>query len=46
MTAAIGALKGPLHGGANEAVMHVLNEIGDPQRADSGWTRHCPAHAQ
>ncbi|WP_025133290.1 bifunctional 2-methylcitrate synthase/citrate synthase [Leucobacter sp. PH1c] len=25
---AIGALKGPLHGGANEAVMHVLAEIG------------------
>jgi 2-methylcitrate synthase len=27
---AIGALKGPLHGGANEAVMHVLKEIDDP----------------
>ncbi|PVW03920.1 bifunctional 2-methylcitrate synthase/citrate synthase [Microbacterium sp. Gd 4-13] len=26
---AIGALKGPLHGGANEAVMHVFDEIGD-----------------
>jgi citrate synthase len=25
---AIGALKGPLHGGANEAVMHILEEIG------------------
>ncbi len=25
---AVGALKGPLHGGANEAVMHVLEEIG------------------
>ena len=25
---AIGALKGPLHGGANEAVMHVFEEIG------------------
>lgn len=25
---AIGALKGPLHGGANEAVMHILDEIG------------------
>ncbi|MFF0483345.1 bifunctional 2-methylcitrate synthase/citrate synthase [Streptomyces sp. NPDC004435] len=33
VTAAIGALKGPLHGGANEAVMHMLNEIGDPDRA-------------
>ncbi|MBO0984332.1 bifunctional 2-methylcitrate synthase/citrate synthase [Rathayibacter sp. SD072] len=28
VTAAIGALKGPLHGGANEAVLHVLDEIG------------------
>ncbi|MGO1956200.1 bifunctional 2-methylcitrate synthase/citrate synthase [Microbacterium sp.] len=26
---AVGALKGPLHGGANEAVMHVFDEIGD-----------------
>ena len=26
---AIGALKGPLHGGANEAVLHVFDEIGD-----------------
>ncbi|WP_215449725.1 bifunctional 2-methylcitrate synthase/citrate synthase [Streptomyces sp. ATCC 21386] len=34
VTAAIGALKGPLHGGANEAVMHMLNEIGDPQHAE------------
>ncbi|MGW1279252.1 bifunctional 2-methylcitrate synthase/citrate synthase [Streptomyces tsukubensis] len=33
VTAAIGALKGPLHGGANEAVMHMLDEIGDPERA-------------
>ncbi|WP_406073831.1 bifunctional 2-methylcitrate synthase/citrate synthase [Streptomyces virginiae] len=33
VTAAIGALKGPLHGGANEAVMHMLGEIGDPERA-------------
>src|SRR5690606_24648437 len=24
----IGALKGPLHGGANEAVMHIFEEIG------------------
>jgi 2-methylcitrate synthase len=30
---AVGALKGPLHGGANEAVMHVLEEIGDASRA-------------
>ncbi|GAA1187216.1 bifunctional 2-methylcitrate synthase/citrate synthase [Nesterenkonia xinjiangensis] len=32
VTAAVGALKGPLHGGANEAVMHTFEEIGiDPQ---------------
>lgn len=34
VTAAIGALKGPLHGGANEAVMHMLREIGDPAAAE------------
>jgi 2-methylcitrate synthase/citrate synthase II len=33
VTAAIAALKGPLHGGANEAVMHMLKEIGKPERA-------------
>lgn len=30
VTSAIGALKGPLHGGANEAVMAMLEEIGEP----------------
>ena len=29
----IGALKGPLHGGANEQVMHMLKEIDDPEKA-------------
>ena len=29
----IGALKGPLHGGANEAVMHLLKEVGEPENA-------------
>jgi len=33
VVAAIGALKGPLHGGANEAVMHVFEEIGTADRA-------------
>ena len=33
---AIGALKGPLHGGANEAVMHVFDEIGSASEV-SGW---------
>jgi len=36
VTAAIGALKGPLHGGANEAVMHVFDEIGHASKAE-GW---------
>lgn len=33
VTGAIGALKGPLHGGANEQVMHMMKEIDDPARA-------------
>ena len=33
VAAAVGALKGPLHGGANEAVMKMLNEIGIPDNA-------------
>ena len=38
VTAGIGALKGPLHGGANEAVMHMLLEIGHPRKAEA-WLR-------
>ncbi len=34
ITTAIGTLKGPLHGGANEGVMKMLNEIGDISRVD------------
>ncbi|WP_059103821.1 citrate synthase [Shouchella shacheensis] len=34
LTAAIGALKGPLHGGANEAVMNMLLEIGDTDQVE------------
>ena len=34
ITGAIGALKGPLHGGANEFVMHHMEEIGDPANAE------------
>jgi citrate synthase len=33
VTAAIGALKGPLHGGANEAVMDMMDEIAIPDNA-------------
>ncbi|WCN37235.1 citrate synthase [Aneurinibacillus uraniidurans] len=35
ITSAIGALKGPLHGGANEAVMAMLEEIKDPANVES-----------
>lgn len=31
---AIGALKGPLHGGANEAVLHIFNEIGSADKVE------------
>ncbi len=34
VTSAIGTLKGPLHGGANERVMELLDEIGVPTRVD------------
>ncbi|MBR0670649.1 bifunctional 2-methylcitrate synthase/citrate synthase [Neoroseomonas soli] len=35
ITGAIAALKGPLHGGANEAVMHMLKEIPSPEAAEA-----------
>ncbi len=38
VTGGIASLKGPLHGGANEAVMHMMLEIGDPDKAVS-WMR-------
>ena len=34
VTSAIGTLKGPLHGGANEGVIHMLEEIGELSRVD------------
>jgi citrate synthase len=34
VTAAIAALKGPLHGGANELAMRMLQDIGAPERAE------------
>ena len=33
ITGAIASLKGPLHGGANEEVMHMMNKIKKPQNA-------------
>jgi citrate synthase len=38
VTSAIGALKGPLHGGANEAVMKILLQIGEPSKAEEWVT--------
>jgi citrate synthase len=39
ITAAIGALKGPLHGGANEKVMDLLLATGGPDQAEA-WIRN------
>lgn len=38
ITGAVGALKGPLHGGANERVLEVLEEVGSPANAEK-WVR-------
>ena len=42
ITGAIASLKGPLHGGANEAVMHMMKEIGKPEKAKS-WLENALA---
>ena len=42
VTGAIGALKGPLHGGANEAVMHTFQEITD-SASDGDVAAHAAA---
>ena len=36
VTGAIGALRGPLHGGANEAAMELIAEYKTPQEAEKG----------
>jgi 2-methylcitrate synthase/citrate synthase II len=40
---AIGALKGPLHGGANEAVLHIFDEIGTAENVGP-WLDEALAH--
>lgn len=35
VTSAIGTLKGPLHGGANEGVIHMLQKIGSLENVDA-----------
>lgn len=45
VVSAISALKGPLHGGANEQVMLMLKEIGSMERAQS-WVKEALAGKQ
>ena len=42
IVAAVGALKGPLHGGANERALEALEEVGSPQNAET-WVRQALA---
>ena len=39
VSAALGALKGPLHGGATDGTMRMIEEIGKPERA-ADWVAH------
>lgn len=43
VTGAIGTLKGPLHGGANERVMDVLREVASPGEAEA-WVKQALAN--
>lgn len=45
ITAAIGALKGPLHGGANERVLEVLQAVGGKDNAEK-WVREALARKE
>jgi 2-methylcitrate synthase/citrate synthase II len=45
ITSAMGTLEGPLHGGANEEAMKMLDEIGQPDRAEA-WVRDRLARKQ
>src|SRR5919106_3873792 len=36
VTGAIGALRGPLHGGANEAAMELIEQFSSPEEAEKG----------
>jgi 2-methylcitrate synthase/citrate synthase II len=38
ITSAVGALKGPLHGGANEEAMKMFKEVASPDRAEA-WVK-------
>jgi citrate synthase len=45
IVAAIGALKGSLHGGANEKVMEILEAAGSPERAEA-WLHQALARKE
>lgn len=45
ITTAIGTLKGPLHGGANEGVIKMLHEIGSLDKVDA-YVANCLAQKQ
>lgn len=45
VVSAIGALKGPLHGGANEQVMRTLKEIGSVDQATT-WVKNALANKE
>ena len=45
IVAAVGTLKGPLHGGANEEAWKVLEQVGTPEKAE-GWIRDALARKQ
>ncbi len=44
VTSAVGTLKGPLHGGANERVLDLLEEIGTPDRVEEVIKAHLGRH--
>ncbi|MBI2077468.1 MAG: citrate synthase, partial [Euryarchaeota archaeon] len=44
ITSAIGTLKGPLHGGANRAVMAQLKDVGDVTNAEAWVRRKLASH--
>ena len=44
IVSAIGALAGPLHGGANEQVIKMLQKIGEPARVESYISERLEAH--
>jgi len=45
IVSAIGTLKGPLHGGANEAAWAVLNQVGSPDKAEQ-WIKDALARKE